>query len=183
MRKFIQANLIFAIAIIGISFGSVSVDAAPVNQRTIEQKVGKKIRTLPYYGVFDIISFEVDGDTVVLSGQVYNARNKKSAEKRVRKIDGVENVVNNIEILPYSRFDNDIRWRTVRAFYRGGNLYRYLQGTSPSVRIIVNRGHVTLEGYVRSKGDSRFAEILAEGVFGTFSVTNNLVVTKENIKF
>ena len=183
MNKFIQGFLIFTIAILVITFQTADVNAAPSNERTIEQKVGKEIRRMPYYGVFDIISFEVDGSTVILSGQVYNATNKKSAEKRVRKIEGVENVVNNIEILPFSRFDKVIRRRSVRTFYRNGNHYRYVQGKNPSVRIIVKRGHVTLEGYVRSKGDSRFAKILAGGVFGTFSVTNNLIVTKENIKF
>ena len=180
--KIIRSFLILSVAILGFSY--VDASALPNNEtRTIEQKVGKEIRKLPYYGVFDLISYQVEGDTVTLSGKVYNAINRRNAVNRVKKIEGVEKVVNNIELLPPSRFDDVIRYRTVRAFVRAGSLYRYIQGVNPSVRIIVDRGHITLEGYVRSKGDSRLANIVAKGVPGTFSVKNNLVVTRDNVKF
>ncbi len=183
--KFINKLLVLAIVIFGFS----NVDAAAntgvsADTFSIEQNVGKQIRKLPYYGVFDLISYEVDGTTVVLSGSVYNAVNRKSAERNVAGIKGVERVINNIEILPLSGFDNQIRRNTIRTFYRtGGGLYRYLQGANPSIRIIVNRGHVTLEGFVGSKGDSRLAYLLANGVPGTFSVTNNLVIDNDNTKY
>ena len=178
--KIIFSFLILTIAIISFSFVDINARSfSGKDTKTIELKVEKQIKRLAYYGVFDIIAFEVDGSTVILSGKVLNAVNRKSAERRIRKIDGVENVVNNIEILPLSRFDDSIRFRTVRALSRGGNVYRYLQGVNPAMRIIVKHGHVTLEGYVRTKGDSRLAYLLANGVTGTFSVTNNLVVTKE----
>ena len=106
--------------------------------KTIEQKVFKKIITLPYYGVFDNIKFQVDGSTVTLSGKVYSLGVKKSAENVVKKIDGVDKVINNIENLPPSSYDNTIRRNIVRSFSRnGGSLYRYLQGPQPSMRIIV----------------------------------------------
>ena len=101
----------------------------------------------------------------------------------MKRIDGVSNVVNNIEILPPSRFDNRIRNQTVRNFLRTGGIYRYLQGVNPSMRIIVDNGHITLEGYVRTKGDSRLSNILARSVPGTFSVTNNLIATKDKIDY
>ncbi|MEZ5346691.1 MAG: BON domain-containing protein [Pyrinomonadaceae bacterium] len=180
--RILKSFLVLTIAI--LTFTQINTLAANMSGgNDISQQVGKEIRKLPYYGVFDIISYEVDGNTVILSGRVYNAMNKKSAERRVEDIDGVENVVNNIEILPFSGFDNDIRRKTLRAFAGTGNIYGYLQGNNPSMRIIVDNGHVTLEGYVRTEGDSRLANILANGVTGVFSVTNNLVVTKENIKF
>ncbi len=181
--KVLRSFLILSVAILGFSFINVEArsfsDDKDVTRQQIEQKVFKEILQMPYYGLFDSISFEVDGSTVILSGKVLNATNKKSAERRVEDITGVENVVNNIEILPLSSFDNSIRNRTVRAFANGGSLYRYLQGVNPSMRIIVDNGRVSLEGFVRTKGDSNLANILANGVSGTFSVTNNLVVTKE----
>ncbi len=183
MRK-ITTFLIFTIAILGFSYSEASANNAPaINSETIERQVGKKIRGLPYYGVFDFITYQVKGDTVILAGKVNNGINRKSAASVVKKIDGVSNVVNNIEILPPSRFDSIIRSRTVRSFLRTGGVYRYLQGNNPSMRIIVDGGHITLEGYVRNKGDSRTANILANGIPGVFSVTNNLIVTKEDIKY
>jgi hyperosmotically inducible periplasmic protein len=107
--------------------------------------------------------------------------NKKDAERSVKKVQGVRNVVNQIEILPLSRFDDSIRLRTLRTFStRGGSLYRYLQGTNPSVRIIVDRGHITLEGIVSSRGDSNLANILANQVAGVFSVKNNLQIERDS---
>lgn len=176
--------IVLTIAILAFTFTDAKAATVTTNNdSTISQKVGKEIRKLPYYGVFDLISYEVNGKTVVLSGRVYNAMNRKSAERRIEDIDGVEKVVNNIEILPYSGFDNEIRRQTLTAFARTGGIYGYLQGNNPSMRIIVDNGHVTLAGYVRTNGDSRLANILANGVSGVFSVTNNLVVTKENMKF
>lgn len=181
--KIIKSFLILSVAILGFSFVNVearsfSANDGDISQAQIEKKVFKEILKMPYYGLFDQIGFEVDGDTVTLSGKVYNAVNRKSAERRVAKIEGVENVINNIEILPLSSFDDAIRTRTVRAFANGGSLYRYLQGVNPSMRIIVENGRVSLEGFVRTSGDYRLANILANGVQGVFSVTNNLEVTK-----
>ncbi len=177
--KILKSFLILSIAILGFSFVNVDAQGLSDNQTQIEKKVYKEILKMPYYGLYDSIGFEVNGNTVTLHGKVYNATNRKQAEKRVAKIEGVENVVNNIEILPPSSFDDSIRIRTARAFSNGGSLYRYLLGTNPSVRIIVDRGHLTLEGFVSNEGDYKLANILAKGVPGTFSVTNNLIVTKE----
>lgn len=182
--KTLRSFLILSIAILGFSFvdaeaRSFSVDGDASRNTQIEKKIFKEILTMPYYGLFDQIGFEVNGNTVVLRGKVYNATNRKSAERRVAKIEGVEKVINNIEILPLSRFDDSIRIQTVRAFSNGGSLYRYLQGVNPSIRIIVDNGHIFLEGFVRTEGDYRLANILANGVPGVFSVTNNLEITKE----
>ena len=183
--KILKSFLILSIAVLGFSFTNVearsfSNDGTISQQKTIEKKVFKELIKMPYYGLFDQISFEVDGDTVTLYGKVYNGVNRKSAERRVEKIEGVANVINNIELLPLSRFDDSIRIRTVRAFNNRGNLYRYLLGANPSIRIIVENGHITLEGYVNNRGDAKFANIIANTVPGTFSVTNNLVVAGES---
>lgn len=178
--KTIRYFLILAIAIFGLSHFNIqaqSISAGNQNaDQRIEKKVFKEILTMPYYGVFDSISYEVVDGTVTLYGKVYEATNKKSAERIVKKIDGVETVVNNIEILPLSRFDDSIRIRTLNTLSDRGGLYRYLIGNNPSMRIIVERGNLTLEGFVNSTGDARLANILANQVAGTFSVNNNLKI-------
>ena len=176
--KVIRNFIALSIAIVAFSF--VTVNAQDGSNQQLERQVFKKILALPYYGVFDQISFKVDGTTVTLYGKVASLGTKKDAERTVKRIPGVETVVNNIDELPPSSFDDSIRRQMVREFVRnGGSLYRYLQGTNPSVRIIVENGHVTLEGYVSNKSDSNLANILANGVSNVFSVTNNLVVERD----
>lgn len=181
--KYIRNFLILSIAILGLAFSSVDAQSFSDNGkrsgRSIEQQVYKQIIKLPYYGVFDNIAYQVNGDTVILSGKVVQPTTRKSAERVVEKIDGVRNVVNNIEVLPLSSFDDSIRLRTLRTLQRGGGLYRYFLGANSSVKIIVDRGNVTLEGFVANRGDYNLANVLTNGVSGVFSVRNNLVVEKE----
>jgi hypothetical protein len=171
---------LLTLAILTFSVSGVNAQNYSSNSsaRTVEQKIFKEINKLPYYGVFDHIAFSYNGGTVTLYGKVANAMNKKGAERSVRDVAGVTNIVNNIEILPLGSFDNTIRRQTLREFASRG-LYRYLWEPNPSVRIIVDRGHVTLEGYVANRGDANLMNILANGIPGTFSVTNNLIVGKE----
>jgi osmotically-inducible protein OsmY len=152
------------------------------NSIQIQQKVYKQLIKLPRYGVFDHIAYKVEGNKVYLYGKVLNAVNKKAAEKTVKRIDGVSSVINNIEVLPLSNFDDSIRRRTLRTVANGGSLYRYFQGTNPSIKIIVDRGNVTLEGFVATKGDANLANILANQVTGVFRVTNNLQVERDSRK-
>jgi hyperosmotically inducible protein len=172
------------VAVFGVS--AVNVNAQRYadtrnSSRTLEQKIFKQLIKLPYYGVFDNIKYQVNGDTVVLSGKVAVARNKKDAENVVEDIAGVREVVNNIEVLPPSSFDNSIRRRALRTFADRG-LYRYLWEPNPSVRIVVDRGHIELEGYVANRGDWNLMNILANGVSGVFSVRNNLVIEKDSAR-
>ncbi len=174
--KYIRNFLIITFAFLSVS----AFDAkAQTPQTVMEQKIFKKIIGLPYYGVFDHISYKVDGRTVTLYGKVASLGTKRSAERAVKGIDGIETVINNIDELPPSSFDNSIRRQIVREFYsRGGSLYRYLQEPNPSIRVIVENGRVTLEGYVSNRGDSNLANLLANSASGAFSVRNNLIVGK-----
>jgi hyperosmotically inducible protein len=171
------------VAVFGVSAVNVNAqryaDDKQVSSRTLEQKIFKQLIKLPYYGVFDNIKYELNGSTVILSGKVAVARNRKDAENAVEDIAGVREVVNNIEVLPPSPFDNTIRRRVLRTFADRG-LYRYLWEPNPSVRIIVDHGHIELEGYVANRGDFNLMNILANGVSGVFSVRNNLVVEKDS---
>lgn len=176
MRK-ARSILIISAAIIAIYTLPVAAQTVdPVQSVKLENKVAKELKKLPYYGVFDHIAFEVKGGTVILVGKVLNAINKGHAESYVKGIDGVTSVINNIDVLPPSSFDDSIRRRTVRAFVNSGSIYRYLQGPNPSVRIIVENGRVSLEGTVKTGGDSDLANIVASGIPGVFKVTNNLLV-------
>lgn len=148
-------------------------------QQRVSEKIRKELVTLPFYGVFDNLAYSFDGRTVTLYGQVVRPSTRSDAERRVARIAGVERVVNRIEVLPLSSFDDSIRRRAYRRIFGTAGLYRYAMGANPSVHIVVNRGHVTLEGVVANEGDRRLARIAALQVPGVFSVTNNLRVEGE----
>lgn len=144
------------------------------------KQVRQKLLRLPYYGVFDDLGYSIDGGKVTLHGQVVHASTRSDAERSVARIPGVTQVVNKIQVLPLSGFDDSIRVNTYRALQRTAGLYRYFMGTNPSLHIVVDRGHVTLTGVVSNKMDKQLAYITASGIPGAFSVTNNLQVESEN---
>ena len=140
------------------------------------EKVRKELVTLPYYGVYDNLEYKVEGSTVTLYGQVLNPVTRNDAARRVARIEGVDQVINNIQVLPVSGFDDSIRERAYRAIFGSGSLYRYAMGANPSIHLIVRNGNVTLEGVVSNRMDSQLAYMAANRVPGVFSVTNNLRV-------
>ena len=175
--KSILNRLTVAVAAL-LLVASVSV-AAHAQDGFRNQQVSKSVRkalvTLPYFGVFDNLEYSIaDDGTVTLSGQVVRPTTRSDAEYRVKRVDGVRRVVNNIEVLPLSPFDDDIRIAAYRTIFNTGGLYRYAMGANPSVHIVVRGGHLTLEGVVANEGDRRLANIAARSVPGVFSVTNNL---------
>jgi len=134
---------------------------------------------LPYYGVFDNLAYSVSGGTVTLSGQVTRPTLKSDAGNVVKNIEGVERVVNNIEVLPTSPNDDQIRMAVYRAVYGQAALNRYGLQAVPPIHIIVKNGNVTLEGVAPNKGDATRAFIAANGVPGVFSVKNNLRIERD----
>lgn len=179
MKSF-KSYIALGLAVLSLSF--VSVNAQSSSARSIEDQVYKKILKLPRYEVFDHIGFKVDGGTVTLYGKVRNAINKSDAENSVERISGVTNVVNNIEVLPLGSFDDRIRVNLYNQLSRTGGLSRYLWTVNPSVRLIVDRGHVSLEGFVSTRGDYNTMNVVAHGVSGVFSVTNNLIIDNERVR-
>jgi osmotically-inducible protein OsmY len=149
---------------------------SPKAQARITKEVRHNILMLPDFGVFDNIAFQLNGYDVVLLGQVTNPSLRSDAERVVKRIEGVERVENRIEVLPPSPNDDRLRRQVFIAIYRYGPLQHYGVGSNRPIRIIVNRGHVTLEGVVDREADKNLAGIRANGVFGAFSVQNNLVV-------
>jgi hyperosmotically inducible protein len=150
----------------------------PRAEERIAEEVRHEILMLPYYNVFDNITSKVEGYNVTLMGAVTQPTLKKQVANVVKKIEGVENVDNQIEVLPNSPMDDQLRLRLYRAIYGYDPLQRYSLPVIRPIRIIVKNGHVTLEGVVDSEADKNLVKIRANGVSGVFSVTNNLRVVK-----
>ena len=161
---------------LGLSLGVAQArDVRPAaNEQWLSQKVRHELVMLPWYGVFDNLEYSIQGDTVILSGQVTRPTLKSDAEARVKRIEGVSRVVNNIEVLPLSPMDNRIRLAMYRALFRTPGLDRYALAPVPSIHIIVKNGNVVLKGVVDRVADKNMTEIIARGVPGVFSVTNDL---------
>jgi osmotically-inducible protein OsmY len=152
--------------------------AAQPNQEKLTKEVRHELVMLPYYGVFDNLAYRVDGAKVTLFGQVTKPTLKADAERVVKKIEGVERVDNEIEVLPLSPNDDRIRQAVYRAVFSKAPLQRYQMGAVPPIHIIVKNGNVTLLGPVSTEGDKNIAGMAANGVPGVFGVTNNLTVEK-----
>ncbi len=155
-----------------------------VNGGPDENRIAKEVRhqlvTLPFYGVFDDLAFRVDGGTVTLLGTVTQPVLKSDAERAVKHVDGVTQVINNIEVLPLSPMDDQIRRAEYRAIYGDPALSdRYGFRAIPSIHILVKGGHVILEGVVANQADKTLINARANMVPGVFSVTNNLLVESE----
>lgn len=151
---------------------------SPQAEDKLIREVRHELLMLPYYGVFDDLEYRVDGRTVTLTGYVtsQHAVTKKDAENVVKRIEGVDKVVNNIEVLPPSPMDDRLRMQLYRKIYGYGPLFKYANMTIPSIHIIVKNGRVILTGVVDSETDKNLAGLRANMVPGVFEVTNNLRV-------
>jgi hyperosmotically inducible protein len=154
----------------------------PTNLRAVEDQIFHKIIMLPNYGLWDHITYQLNGSTVVLGGSVYSLGTRNEAERVVKRIPGVENVVNNIRDLPPSSFDDQIRRQLAISLANTGSLSRYFQELNPSVRLIVDHGRISLEGYVDSRADANTMNVVAHGIPGAFSVENHLIVMSERVR-
>jgi hyperosmotically inducible protein len=145
----------------------------------IESDVQRELMMLANYTIFDFLAFKVEpGGTVRLLGQVVRPTLKTDAERRLKGIEGIEQVINDIEVLPVSPGDDRIRLAVARNIYRSDALDRYGFQSQPSIRIIVKQGRVTLEGEVDTQGDKTIAGLKAGEVSGVFEVKNNLTIAK-----
>jgi hyperosmotically inducible protein len=149
---------------------------ARTRMRLVEE-VRHQLLTLPYYGIFDWLDAAVEpGGKVILRGQVVRPSTKDDADARIKKLESVRTVVNQIEVLPLSTFDDDIRIATYRRFVVDGNLTKYFIQAVPSIHIVVNNGRMALKGVVDSAMDSQLAYTIANGVPNVFEVRNELRV-------
>ena len=167
-KLFIPSMIVFAAILV-----------AQTSERATE-RITKEVRhelvMLPYYDVFDNLAYRVEGPKVTLLGQVTRPMLKSDAENVVKKIEGVETVDNQIEVLPLSPNDDRVRLAAYRAIFSRAPLQRYQLSAVPPIHIIVSNGNITLEGVVANAGDKNMAGLAAHGVHGAFSVSNNLRV-------
>jgi hyperosmotically inducible periplasmic protein len=149
----------------------------PEGESRLLQQVRHQLVMLPYYTIFDDLAFRVDGSTVTLLGQVTNPTLKSDAENVVKHIEGVTQVNNQIEVLPVSPMDSEIRRAEFRAIYGDAQIGdRYGHQALPAIHIIVKNGHVKLEGVVANQMDKNLINVRANGVANVFSVENDLQV-------
>ena len=186
MFKERQTALTVAFMMISL-FSSAAASAAvrEAKPQGVSARIVREVRhelvTLPYYGVFDWLEYVVQPDnTVVLRGQVVRPTTKSDAENRVKDIEGVARVVNEIEVLPLSPNDDRLRRALYRAIYGSNSpLFRYAVQAVPPIHLIVRNGRATLKGIVANKGDANLAYIRARGVSGLFEVKNELKIESE----
>jgi hyperosmotically inducible protein len=147
------------------------------------ERLAKQVRhqlvMLPWYSVFDNLAFRIDRDKVTLLGQVTRPVLKSDAEAVVKRIEGVASVKNDIEVLPLSPMDDQLRRAVFRAIYGEPGMQRYAIQPIPTIHIIVKNGNVTLEGVVDTEMDRNLANLRANQVPNVFSVKNNLVVAAD----
>lgn len=140
--------------------------------------ISTQVNRYPQFTIFDSIDAGVDDGNVVLSGWVTMPYKKTDIERRVAKVAGVKAVKNDIQVLPVSQFDDELRFRISRAIYGSSSFWNYGAMANPPIHIVVVRGHVTLTGVVNSHVDRVLARSLAVG-FGSFDVKNELKTDAE----
>ena len=170
----------------GLLISTAGFAATPAAQKdsqpgkdTLQREVLHQLRMLNYYTVFDNLEFGVEGNRVILDGEVTNPTLKSEAIAAVKSVPGVTDVQDNIKILPVSNDDDRIRRAAYRAIYGDPQLTRYGFQSVQAIHIIVENGHITLEGTVDSQADKNIAGIRANSVPGAFSSKNNLLVRGE----
>lgn len=173
MNKLINRSILAAALGALLAVGNL---AAAAKDTSLAGQVRHELSMLPYYGVFDAISYEVNGHSVILTGAVHYPAIALDAVNVVQHIPGVEAVDNQIEVLPVSRFDDQIRLAAWRTAYSWPSLSRVASMPQPPVRILVKNGNITLVGIVPSQTDKDALSLRLNSVPGVFAVQNNLTV-------
>ena len=168
---------IMAVALMLLALAAPARAAGDANLQLFRD-VQKQVLQYPHFTIFDSVNAQVDNGTVTLVGKVTMPYKKNDIERRVRKLPSVERLVNKIEVLPVSQFDDDLRFRIARAIYSNANFRPFATMVNPPIHVIVERGRVTLEGVVNSEVDRMLARSIA-GNFLAFSVTNDLKTEAE----
>ncbi len=184
LTRFVVLPSVLLLSLSAVSFGQTQRGPATRGtaqfEKWLSQEVNHQLVLLPWYSVFDNLQYKINGSEVTLLGHVLSDRTKSDAASRVKEIEGVTKVNNNIEILPASPNDDGIRRATFRAIFGDPALDIYAHGSVLPIHIVVKGGHVTLEGAVLNEGHKNLAGMRARSVSGVFSVTNNLRI--ENSK-
>ena len=184
--KSVIASALLALFVLGASpVFAVSYAEASEPKQEAERKdlqvfndIANQVNRYTQLTIFDSISAEVIDGKVQLTGWVTMPYKRDDIEKRVRKVAGIASIDNKIGVLPVSQFDDELRFRIARAIYSNSSFWNYAAMANPPIRVVVNRGHVTLEGVVNSNVERMLARSLASG-FAAFSVKNELKTDAE----
>lgn len=162
------AGLLFGISLVGASYDP----SVPLERRAVHE-----VRMYPRYSIWDNINISATDGNLVLSGQVSEPFKKADLQRIMQRIPGVTSVTNELKVLPASFQDDRLRLQVARAIYRDPVLSRYGMQVVPPIHIIVENGHVTLEGVVSTEMERNVAGIRANGAGLSFGmVTNHLRV-------
>jgi hyperosmotically inducible protein len=194
-------GLVIGASLIGAVLLTTGTSAETTPPKETARSLQRALERLPYYGVFDHLTFNVDRGVVTLSGYTYNGSLRSAAEMAAKRTSGVDEVANRLEVLPSSPADDRIRWATFYRIYTDAFLSRYASGGDIgarreireasrwglmyqplglySIHIVVRHGHTTLYGVVDNDGDKQMAEFRAREVSGVFGVENEIVVAKK----
>ena len=172
MKKTLLVSFLSLALALCAALPAAAQSQAPSND--LESAIVKVLLSLPHYGVYDNLFFEVNGSDVTLMGQTPLELTKAEAGKRVAKVKGVAKVINHIELLPASPSDDALRLSLYRAIFNAPDLHRYSMGADPTIHIIVKGGAVILVGMVSNDQDRQRAEMVAKSLPGIMSFTNSL---------
>jgi hyperosmotically inducible protein len=172
----LRNGMLLSAALLAAQLGFAANQTGAAGEKRLEREVRRELITLPFYSLFDHLAFHVDGYAVTLLGKVSRPTLRSDAENVVKRIEGVEKVVNQIEVLPLSPNDDRLRMALYRAIYGHSTLQRLALRAVPPIHIIVENGNVTLEGVVATDLEKSVANAQANGVSGVFSLKNNLRV-------
>ncbi len=152
--------------------------AADRENLAIFQDVSRQVLRYPHFTIFDSVHAELREGVVTLSGRVTMPYKREDIARRVANVEGIYQVRNEVTVLPVSQFDDELRFRIARAIYGNSNFWRYGAMVNPPIHIIVENGHVTLDGVVNSNLDRVLARSIASS-FTAFSLTNDLKTDAE----
>ena len=176
--QLITKAMVGAVLLLGAGIaGATSKDTGPFTDEQVANKVAHEVRMYSWYSIWDNINVKVNGGNVELMGQVSQPYKKADLARLAQRVPGVTSVTNELTVLPLSHFDDQLRMQVARAIYRDPVLSRYGIQATPPIHIIVDNGHVTLEGVVNSDMEKNVAGIRANAAGLSFGkVVNNLRV-------
>lgn len=163
--------------VVGILVALLALSSSALAQDRRDQRIAndivRQVNSYSRFTIFDDVNISVENGLVTLTGKVTMPYKKNDIAKRVADVHGVREVMNQIDVLPVSSFDEELRLRIARAIYGNPSFWNYAAMANPPIHIIVEHGKVTLTGVVSSNVERMLARSLATG-WGEMSVTNSL---------
>ena len=165
--------IVVGLGVVALAPGIEVLALAQISDSTLADRVAAKVRDYAQFSIFDDVNISVTNRCVTLTGRVTQPFKRDEIGTRVSKLDGVQTLVNDIQVLPLSALDSDLRVRVAQAIYGHPSFWHYASMARPPIHIIVEGGRVTLTGRVTSEVERTLAFALAQ-VPGAFGVKNEI---------